>query len=150
MQLGHALKADGRWHLIAFAAAGDRGQPESGIANLCNFLTDGLIARFTPKAADIDSVFDLRAVFQAAHQDMKIEALPELLLPRKGKYGLTDYEKAFCPDLKTGPDIVDHRGIDRTQGALLIVRPDQYVAQVLPLDAFDEIAAFFDVFMLTR
>ena len=60
---------------------------------------------------------------------------------------MIDYEKAFCPDLKHGPDIFDHRGIDRAQGALLIVRPDQFVAQVLPLNAYDETAAFFDGFM---
>ena len=41
----------------------------------------------------------------------------DLLLPRKGRYGLVDYEKAFCPDLKTGPDLFDLRGVDRAKGA---------------------------------
>jgi hypothetical protein len=31
---------------------------------------------------------------------------------------------------------------------MVIVRPDQYVAQVLPLDGHAELAAFFDGFML--
>ena len=144
MHLGHALKADGRWRLIGFAGAGDEGQAGSNIEQLCSFLADGPIARFTPRGADIDSVLDLRVVFQTSHQEMKVEALPELLLPRKGRYGLIDYEKAFCPDLKNGPDIFDHRGIDRKQGALLIVRPDQYVAQVLPLGDVEAITAFFE------
>ncbi len=144
MHLGHVLKADGRWRLIAFAPSGDAGEPGGHIAELCRFLMDGPVARFTPKGGDIDSVIDLRAVFQAPHQDMKLETLPDALLPRKGKYGLIDYEKAFCPDLKNGPDIFDHRGIDRSQGALVIVRPDQFVSQVLPLDAFDAIMDFFD------
>ncbi len=148
MHLGHTLKADGRWRLIAFAAQGDTGQPDMDIAELCRFLTAGPIARFTPATADVDSVFDLRAVFQASHRDMAVEALPALLLPRKGKYGLVDYEKAFCPDLRNGNDIFDLRGIDRQQGALLVVRPDQYVAQVLPLKAYDEIMAYFDGFMI--
>jgi len=30
----------------------------------------------------------------------------------------------------------------------VVVRPDQYVAHVLPLEAHDELAAFFDRFML--
>ena len=93
-------------------------------------------------------MIDLRAVFQSPHREMRLEALPPLLLPRKGKYGLIDYEKAFCPDLKNGPDIFDHRGIDRSRGSLLIVRPDQFVAQVLPLDAFDAVTAFFEAFLL--
>jgi phenol 2-monooxygenase len=147
MHLGHALKADGRWRIIAFAGQGDTGQAGADISKLCDFLGDGPIARFTPKAADIDTVIDLRAVFQSSHRDLKLEALPKLLLPRKGRYGLVDYEKVFCPDLKHGPDIFDHRGIDRARGALVIVRPDQFVAQVLPLQAYADIAAFFDGFM---
>jgi len=37
--------------------------------------------------------------------------------------------------------------IDRASGALVVVRPDQYVAHVLPLDAHQELAAFFGGFM---
>ncbi|KAE9628137.1 FAD-dependent monooxygenase [Parasedimentitalea maritima] len=146
MQLGHTLKADGRWRLIALAAAGDSGQSGGGIAQLCDFLTndaDSPITRFTPDRADIDSVFDLRAVFQLSHQVMALETLPKLLLPSKGVHHLTDYEKAFCPDLKQVPDIFDLRGVDRTSGALLVIRPDQFIAHVLPLDGFEELAIFF-------
>ena len=39
-------------------------------------------------------------------------------------------------------DIFEARGID-PGGAIVVVRPDQYVANVLPLTAFDELAAFF-------
>ncbi len=151
MQLGHALKADGRWRLIAFAAANDAGQAGGSIAALSDFLSNNAqspIQRFTPKGADIDSVLDLRVVFQASHQDMNVEALPPLLKPTKGKYGLIDYEKAFCADLKHGPDIFDQRQIDRAKSALVIVRPDQFVAEVLPLDAFDDISTFFGKFMV--
>jgi phenol 2-monooxygenase len=63
---------------------------------------------------------------------------------------LIDYEKAFCPDLKHGPDIFDLRGIDRGYGAMVVARPDQYVANVLPLDAHDALAAFFGAFLLDR
>jgi phenol 2-monooxygenase/3-hydroxybenzoate 4-monooxygenase len=69
-------------------------------------------------------------------------------VPPKGRYGLRDYEKIFCPDLKNGPDIFDLRGIDRAQGALVVVRPDQYVAHVLPLHAHRALADFFAGFML--
>jgi len=42
-----------------------------------------------------------------------------------------------------GYDIFDEREISR-DGAIVVVRPDQYVAQVSPLDATAELAAFFD------
>jgi phenol 2-monooxygenase len=40
------------------------------------------------------------------------------------------------------------RGIDRKAGCMVVVRPDQYVAQVLPLNGFAALAAYFDAFML--
>ena len=62
-----------------------------------------------------------------------------MLVPRKGRFGLVDYEKAYTPDLKNGPDIFDLRCIDRER-AMIVVRPDQHVANVLPLDAYDALA----------
>ena len=75
-------------------------------------------------------------------------SMPPLLRPRKGHYGLTDYEKVFCSDLKSSNDIFDMRAVDRGQGCIVVVRPDQTVAQVLPLDAHAELTAFFDGFMV--
>ncbi|MEP7295533.1 MAG: FAD-binding monooxygenase [Burkholderiales bacterium] len=148
MHLGHVARADGAWRLYAFADAS--GQRLRELAAFLAESPDSPIRRFTPTGADIDSVIDFRAVFQQGHRDLKVEELPSILVPRKGCFGLVDYEKAFCPDLKNGPDIFDQRGIDRARGAVVVVRPDQYVSNVLPLDAHDELAAFFGRFMLDR
>ena len=42
----------------------------------------------------------------------------------------------------------DLRGISKTQGALLIVRPDQHVAEVLALDDTAGLITFFDAVLL--
>ena len=68
-------------------------------------------------------------------------ALPPLLLPRKVRFGLIDYDKAFCPDPDAG-DVFDLRGIDSEEGCLVLVRPDQYIAHVLPLESHEELADF--------
>lgn len=73
-----------------------------------------------------------------------------MLLPRKGHFGLIDYEKAHSPELRPGLDIFDLRGIDRAHGALVVVRPDQYVSTVLPLEAHGQLSAFFGQFLLDR
>ena len=151
LQLGHILKADGRWRLIVFAPADDTGLPGNEVAALCAFLQhDPLspIRRYTPRDADTDAVIDLRAVFQQGHRDLAIDKMPLLLLPAKGRYRLTDYEKIFCPDLRSGHDIFAMRGIDRRTGALAIVRPDQYVAGILPLQARESLTEFFAGFMI--
>ncbi|MBR0927425.1 FAD-binding monooxygenase [Bradyrhizobium diazoefficiens] len=151
VHLGHAGQADGRFRIYAFSPAEDPAAAGSAIRALCNFLTearDSPVKRYTQGGADIDSVIDLRAVFQQDHRELAVEAMPPLLLPRKGRYGLVDYEKMFCPDLKSGHDIFAMRGIDRKAGCMVVVRPDQYVANVLPLDDFARLASYFDAFML--
>jgi phenol 2-monooxygenase len=151
MQLGHVVKADGRWRLFAFAGEEDPMASDSGIHGLCRFLAEAAtspVTRYTLPDEDIDAVLDVRAVFQQHHHDLAIEAMPSFLLPRKGRYGLCDYEKMFCADHTNGQDIFDLRGIDRQQGCVVVVRPDQYVAHVLPLDNHAPLAAFFDQFMI--
>lgn len=146
MHLGHVAEADGRWRLYAFAGEGDRGQPGGAIHALCASLQDdpsSPLKRFTPPAGDIDGLFDLRAVFQQEFRSLEYEKMPVLLRPAKGRYGLRDFEKVFCVDHKLGADIFDMRGICRDTGCLIVVRPDQYVADILPLTAFSRLAAFF-------
>ncbi len=149
--LGHTIEADGRWRIFAFADLGDPAAPSSRLKALCDFLVSSdqsPVRRYTPAGADIDSVIDVRAIFQQGHRQLALEATPSFLLPRKGRYGLKDYEKMFCSDLKNRADIFDLRRIDRKAGCMVLVRPDQYVAHVLPLDAFAELGSFLAGFMV--
>ena len=146
MHLGHAVRADGRWRIFAFADTDIPTARSSRLWVLCNYLersSDSPVRRYTPVGSDVDSVIEVIAICQQAHSEVSIEGLPPLLIPRKGRYGLIDYEKLFCPDVKRRTDIFDMRGIDRKRGALVIVRPDQHVAHVLPLDGHEELGAFF-------
>ena len=147
------IDADARWRLFLFADTAAPDTADSRLRTLCDRLLDdpaSPLRRHAPADADIDSVIDVRAVMQQAFRDLNITDLPRLLRPAKGALGLTDYEKAFCPDLKAGPDIFDLRRVDRKDGAMVIVRPDQYVADILPLDDFDRLAAFFGDVLLPR
>jgi phenol 2-monooxygenase len=155
MQLGETLAADGRWRLMAFASKVDSANPTSAIAKLCQFLTDSPqspLKRFTPAGSDVDSVFDVRAVFQLSHHTLAVTDLPTLLFPQKGRYGLHDYEKAFCNIDEPSQDIYALRNINRELGCLVVVRPDQYIAHILPLEDTATLATslgtFFDGFML--
>ncbi|MEL7154971.1 MAG: FAD-dependent monooxygenase, partial [Actinomycetota bacterium] len=151
VHLGHVVEADGRWRLYAFADRSHPADPDAGLAALCRFLADdprSPVLRYTPAGADVDAVFDLRAVIQQPHDQLTVADVPELLVPRVGRHGLIDYEKVFCAEPGPGPDIFDQRNIDRARGALVVVRPDQHVANVLALDAVDRLADFFDRFLL--
>ncbi|MFN3548449.1 MAG: FAD-binding monooxygenase [Mesorhizobium sp.] len=150
VELGHVIEADARWRLFAFAGAGDDGATGGAISRLCDALAAAAelpIAGALAAGTDPDAVIDLRAVFQKDHRQLDVGAMPALLRPAKGRRGLTDHEKIFCAPLKAGPDIFGQHGIDRERGALVVVRPDQYVAHVLPLDAHDELTRFFTGFL---
>lgn len=153
VELGHVAKADARWRLYAFADKATTPGRAPKLDGLLSFLdTDpsSPVNRFTPKDGARDSVFDLRAIYQEYHRDFSIEDMAEILRPRVGKFGVRDYEKAFTADHKSGHDIFDMRGIDRVNGALVVVRPDQYVAAVLPLTEHAALTAFFAGFMLDQ
>jgi len=142
--LGHVARADGAWRLYIFADRRDPTDGSSRARQLCEFLQSDAspIRRFTPAGADPDCVIDLRAVFQQGHRELAVDEMPAVLLPRKARFGLIDYEKVFCPD-PNADDVFDLRGVNRETGCLVVVRPDQYVAHVLPLHEHEALADFF-------
>ena len=143
IHLGHVARADGRWRLYLFADATDPRRADSPLAQACAYLSSDVLPRFTPADVDIDAVIDVLGVVQQGHRELEITDLPELLRPTTGRYGLLDYEKAYSAEVP-GPDVFAERGIDRERGCMVLVRPDQYVAHVLPLDAGAELTTYLD------
>lgn len=144
VHLGHVARADGAWRVYIFADRGDPADPKSRARELCQFLASDAspVKGFTPAGAEPDSVIDVRAIFQQGHRDLAVDQMPTILLPRKGKFGLIDYEKIFCPD-PNADDIFDLRGVNRETGCMVVVRPDQYVSHVLPLHEHEALINFF-------
>ena len=147
MQLGHVAEADGRWRIYAFAGEADGSAAGSAIHKLADWLQSdpaSPVVRHTRQDEDIDAVIDVRAVFQQTFDELAYEDMPALLKPVKGRLGLQDHEKVFCVDHKGLGDIFEMRGIDRSRGCMVVVRPDQYIAHVVPLDGFGELSGFFN------
>ncbi len=147
--LGHLNKADGRWRIFVFGNKQNPVEASSDSYDLIQFLANSdtsPVRKYTPEGTDIDSVFDVYGVFQ--QQDLSIEDMPDFLWPAKGKYGLRDYEKVFHAE--EGNDIFELREIDRSKGCMVVVRPDQHIANILPLTAHKELAGFFDEFMISQ
>lgn len=145
VHLGHHARADGRWRIYAFADRPAAGQP-SQMAKLGEWLASDAspLAQFTPKDADIDAVFDLKAIYQQPFEEVELAHVPEVFRPKTGPFGLTDWEKVFAasPSAWTKQDIFEERGLSR-DGVIVVVRPDQYVAHILPLTAREELTEFF-------
>jgi phenol 2-monooxygenase len=146
VQLGHHATADGRWRIYVFA---DAALPSGGTQStaspteqfagwLANSPESPLAA--TPAGADPDAWFDVKVIYQQDHPSIDFGAVPGVFKPQVGPFKLTDYEKVYATD--PAADIFDLRGVDRG-GVVVVVRPDQYVANVLPLTATAELAEFF-------
>jgi phenol 2-monooxygenase len=153
MHLGHCIEADARFHLFIFAPADDSGSRGGAVATLCDWLEHDAaspVRRHTAPGEDVDAAIDTRAVFQQGLHALDFDAMPTLLRPHVGRYGLCDYEKIFCADVKRGEDIFEMRGIDRAAGCMVIVRPDQYVGHVLPLHGRGDLSAYFAAILRVR
>ncbi len=145
VHLGHHAKADGRWRIYAFADAPAAGEP-SALAAWAQWLSspDSPVTRHTPPGADVDAVFDVKVVYQQRFEDIDIMRVPPIFLPRTGPLGLIDWEKVYAaaPSAWSSADIFAERELSR-EGVVVVVRPDQYVAAVMPFSATDELAGFF-------
>lgn len=145
VQLGHQAKADGRWRIYVFADAAKAGTAQEGTSPVADFAEwianspDSPLAA-TPSGADRDAWFDVKVVYQQEHTSVDIGAVPEAFKPQVGPFKLTYLENVYGTD--PSADIFELRGLDRG-GVVVVVRPDQYVANVLPLTATSELAAFF-------
>ncbi len=142
LHLGHLATADGRWRIYVFADAPAAGE-ESQVARWADWFKnapDSPLQRFTPSEGDEDAVFDTKVIYQQRHSEVDINAVPDAFKPKVGPFRLTYYNSVFALHPET--DIFAERSISR-EGAVVVVRPDQYVAQVLPLQATAELAEFF-------
>jgi phenol 2-monooxygenase (NADPH) len=153
IHLGHHARADGRWRIYVFAdqlapgTAGSEGPVDELAAWLAGHPASPLNAH-TPAELDVDAYFDIKVIYQQRFGDVDITRVPEAFRPHTGPHRLTDWEKVYATE--DGHDIFEEREISRN-GAIVVVRPDQYVANVLPLTATEELAAFFDgVFLLVH
>jgi phenol 2-monooxygenase (NADPH) len=146
--LGHAHEADGRWRVYVFAdeaAPATSGTPTADFADWWATDPASPRVRYTPGDGDDDAVFDTKVIYPHEYTTFDPADAPAAFRPVKVPYGLEDINQIFGTG--HGRDIHRDRGIG-AEGAIVVVRPDMYVAAVLPLDARAELTEFFARHML--
>jgi phenol 2-monooxygenase (NADPH) len=138
--------------------AGDITQPQQleKIVKLGQSLSlansESFLRRFTPRGARYDSVFELLTVHAAPRQKVEIFDFPEVFRPYDQRDGW-DYWKIFVDDEsyhERHGQIYQNYGIDREHGCAIILRPDQYVSYVGPVDDYGALDKFFSSFMIPQ
>ncbi|WP_436326705.1 FAD-binding monooxygenase [Brevibacterium sp. FAM 27836] len=148
IHLGHEAKADGRWRVYVFAdaaapTAAVDGTAESKVAGLAQWLesdpTSPLVA-YRRADEDLDALIELSVIYQQEHAEFAFPDVPRVFRPHVGAFDLEYVEKIYAA--LSDDDIFDVREISR-DGAVVVVRPDQYVSGVFPLEAHSEIGDYF-------
>ncbi len=141
-QIGHHMRADGRWRLYVFA---DRdGAAENGaVHSWATWLGSDPASPYVTtrrEGEDAGAVFDVKVIFQQGHDEIEHVTLPEVFRPRFGPFQVHDEELVYAADPSS--DIFERRGVSR-EGCVVVVRPDMYVATILPLDRPELLTDFF-------
>ncbi|MFY9262087.1 MAG: 3-hydroxybenzoate 4-monooxygenase [Actinomycetaceae bacterium] len=162
--LGHLHEADGRWRIYVFADEPNAAAQDSKLRAFGDWLgndPNSPVVRHTREGDDINSVFDVKVIYQQPHREFELGDAPEIFRPRVGKWQLEDKNQVFGiishPNIEAmtdslGPrmtnmfpkeDIFEARGISR-DGAVVVVRPDMYVAHICSLEDTESLANFFE------
>ena len=146
--LGHLHEADGRWRVYVFADAAAPAIAETMTADFAQWWessADSPRVTYTPHGGDTDAIFDTKVIYQQDYTEVEPADVPAVFKPIKTPLGLIDVNQIFASG--HGRDIFRDRDIHR-EGAIVVVRPDHYVAGIFPLQARDELKAFFAQHML--
>lgn len=155
MQIVRAMLADGRWRVVVFAGDIREQAKAEKLRGIAAYLDSerGPVRRFTAKSADIDSFIEPLVVLHGERVKMEQEWIPDYMWPVTGKWKMRDVHKTFVDDdsYNSGHGHAYERwGVDPEVGAVVIVRPDHYVALVTGLDDYDGIGRLFEGFMLPQ
>jgi phenol 2-monooxygenase len=148
--LQELLPSNGRWRVILFP--GDISTPEQrkkldavGVA-----IDDetSFLHRFTPAGSRYDAIFEILTVHNSKRETTTIFDFPEVFRPYDEIDGW-DYNKIYvdADSYHEGHGKIYETFNISSEGVAVIVRPDQYVSYVGPMENVDALSRFFANFM---
>ncbi|KAJ5762583.1 uncharacterized protein N7511_005965 [Penicillium nucicola] len=155
MQLMKCLKSDGRWRVMAFVGDLSVSANRSKLSQLGDYLgsQESPIHTFTPTNQNIDSLIETVVIGHGKRHEVELEEIPECFYPLSGKNQTRDLHKIYYDDESYNQGhghAYEFLGIDPSQGAIVIVRPDQYVSAVMSLGDYTKIGKFFAGFLKSQ
>ena len=152
--LQELLKSNGTWRVVIFAGDVKKTAQKSKIDALGEKLSSptSFLQRFTPSDSRYDSVIEVLTVHAAPRHSVTIFNFPEVFRPYDDTSGW-DYGKIFVDDVSYHEgfgDAYKQYGIGKEHGCAVILRPDQYVAWVGEVDAYEEMERIFGGVMVEQ
>lgn len=144
------LPGNGRWRVVVFPGDVTDSKQAARLSNLGQAFdsSDSFLRRFTPAGKPYDEVFELLLVHGAPRHSVTIFDFPEVFRNFCETDGW-DYSKIHADDMSY------HEGHGKMyatfgispQGCVVVIRPDQYVSYVGPMEDHDAVNKFFSGFM---
>ena len=151
-QFQELLPSNGRWRLVVFTGDIRQSEQRSKLEAVGSAIDDknSFLRRFTPPTGPFDSVFELLAVHSAPRAEATIFDFPEVFRHYDEVDGW-DYSKIHVDDMSyhEGHGKIYEKFEISPQGCAVIIRPDQYVSYVGPMDDIDAVTSFFAGFMIS-
>ena len=153
-QFQEMLKSDGRWRIVLFAGDVSTAKQMERVARLGSVLSrpESFIKRFTPAGKKIDSVIDILTIHSAKRAETELHSFPDIFHPFDEREGW-DYWKVFVDDISYHEgygNAYENYGVNRLDGCVVILRPDQYVAWVGALEDTEAMDHYFSAFMVAK
>ncbi|EPQ56124.1 hypothetical protein GLOTRDRAFT_137955 [Gloeophyllum trabeum ATCC 11539] len=143
-ELQDLLPADTRFKVVFFT--GDYMNPtqRDKVLELAEKLNqpESFLRKFTPKGARSGDVFDLLTIAASKKEQVTYTDFPKVFRPHWSKIYTDDVDFSG----KVGGKVYSSFGVGPS-GAIVVVRPDQYVGMISPLDKFSALDDYFSSFM---
>ncbi|KAK4046930.1 hypothetical protein OIV83_005721 [Microbotryomycetes sp. JL201] len=146
------MLTNGAFRMLVFAGKVAEKEQMARLQRLADYLdsSNSVVSKYTPRDRHRASVIDVITIHASDRYDVELFEFPAPSI-----WPAHDPHLAYKKVYVDGPS--HHRGhghayeaygIDPDQGAIVIVRPDQYVAMVTSMDDFEGLDAYFAQFLV--
>jgi phenol 2-monooxygenase len=150
VHLANALPSTGKWRIMVFA--GDlRSKEQQDIVYRLGAVLQSLQRKYTRDGNHATSTIEVLLIHSGSRTSAEPLDMHEVYHPWDGALGW-DLWKIFSDDaaeLEPCGSAYENYGIDKKNGCLVILRPDQHVSFVGPLDQHAPVESFFARFMIS-
>lgn len=148
------LKADGRFRLILFAGDVSEASQMQRVRRFADKVEKptSLLRQYTRKGKAVMSAIDILTVHSASREQIELFDFPDLLHPFDSEIGWA-YDKIFANEgyyHGKHEDAYLGYGVDKREGCLVLVRPDQHVGWIGKLEDVGQIEDYFLQFLDVR
>lgn len=151
--LHHILPANGNWRVIVFPGDITQKEPKRQLRHVGKVLSeDPDEFHLLPKSLTMNVIAECETILihASSREYVGLMDLPVAFRPWRESLGW-DYDRVFADDSSTSdPDlyslVYEKLGISKTEGCLVVVRPDQHVSFVGKLETLLLESGFLDIY----